>query len=53
VAIENGDSGSMSLNIGSVVSGIVGPIMGILIGSWGDGADISVIISADLSSDGN
>ena len=53
VAIENGDSGSMSLNIGSVVSGIVGPIMGILIGSWGDGADISVIISTDLSSDGN
>ena len=53
MAIENGDSGSMSLNIGSVVSGIVGPIMGILVGSWDDGADISVIISADLSSDGN
>jgi len=53
VAIENGDSGSMSLNIGPIVSGVVGPMMSILVGSWDDGADISVKISADISSNGD
>ena len=53
VAIKNGDSGSMSLNIGFSVSGVVGSMMGILVGSWDDGADIYVTISADILSDGD
>ena len=53
VAINNGDSGSMSLNIDFAVSGVVGSMMGILVGSWDDGADIYVTISADLLSDGD
>ena len=41
----------MSLNIGSVVSGVGGSMMSILVGSWYDGVDRSMTISADPSSD--
>ena len=53
LTLSSGDSGSMSLNIGFAVSGVVGSMMGILVGSWDDGADIYVTISADILSDGD
>ena len=39
------------MNIGSVVSGVGGSMMSILVGSWYDGVDRSMTISADPSSD--
>ena len=51
VAIENGDSGSMSLNIGPIVSGVVGPMMGILVGSWNIEVGQSMTINTSFSSD--
>jgi len=43
----------VSLNIGSVLPGVGGFILSILVGSWGDGVGRSMIISEDLSSDGD
>ena len=50
---KSGDSGSISLTVGSVVSDVGEYMMGIMAGSWDDGASRYVIISADPSSDGD
>jgi len=43
----------VSLNIGSVVPGVGGFILSILVGSWGDGAGRSVTVSVDFLSSGD